>query len=207
MITPEQEKQLKEQLLKQIESTFPEDKKQPAIQQVNSMTGKPFEDFLIQNKILKEDGQPNQQCIFCSIVSGGAQSYKIDENDDAIAILELNPISKGHIIVIPKEHVTSEKDIPKPAVELAAEIVKKIKSELKPKDVTIKSTNLFGHEMINILPVYDNETLESEKKQATPEELSKLQNQLEKKQGLEKVKKQAVQKITSKKLWLPKRIP
>ncbi len=37
------------------------------------------------------------------------QSYKLDENKSSLAVLEINPLSKGHSIVIPKKHQAIEK--------------------------------------------------------------------------------------------------
>lgn len=45
-----------------------------------------------------------QDCIFCSIVSGKIPSVKIYENDAVLAFLDAGPISDGHLLVIPKEH-------------------------------------------------------------------------------------------------------
>ncbi len=225
MLTQEQIEQIKEQIIQQIESNFPEDKKESAKQQIESMNAEQLEEFLKQNKLIKspedvgapsgEDGrgvgggqfpQP-QQCIFCSIISGNTKSYKIDENKYSIAILEINPISKAHTLIIPKEHIPSGEKIPQSVFSLAREIAKKIKTKFKPKDIIISSSNLFGHEIINILPVYKDETLNSKRYQAKPEELEKLQEILEKKTRIKTIKKPERKKIEGKKLWLPRRIP
>lgn len=44
-------------------------------------------------------------CIFCDIVKEKAPCYKIYEDDLSLAILDINPFSKGHCLVIPKRHV------------------------------------------------------------------------------------------------------
>lgn len=211
MLSKEQTEQIKKQVFQQIDSTFPEDQKESAKEQINSMNQEQFEEFLIQNKIIKEDGQPpqqqEQQCIFCSIIEEKIPSYKIDETKETIAILEINPISKGHIIIIPKEHLATSDKLPKSAFSLAKKIAKKLKSKFKPKDVTIASSNFMGHEILNVLPVYKNENLGSEKKQAPKEELEKLQNLLKVKHKPKTIKKPRTKKIEEKNLWLPKRIP
>lgn len=46
----------------------------------------------------------NADCIFCNIVNKKITSYKIFENEYVIAILDRNPISKGHTLLIPKVH-------------------------------------------------------------------------------------------------------
>jgi len=206
MLPPEQITQIKSQIIQQISSTFPEDKKQSAIQQIESMNSEQLEEFLKQNNLVKGETSETQQCIFCSIVSGQAQSYKIDENSDAIAILEINPISKAHSLVIPKKHLKSSDKIPQTAFSLAKSVAKKIKTKLKPKDVEISSANLFGHEIINILPIYENENINSQRQQSNPEELEELKAKLEKKSKPKTIKKPKPKKIEEK-IWLPKRIP
>ncbi|MBA7649248.1 hypothetical protein ES703_57043 [subsurface metagenome] len=208
MLSPEQVEQIKHQIIQQIDSNFPEDKKESAKQQIKLMSPEQLEEFLEKNKLMKtqQDSSKNQQCIFCSIISGNIQSYKIDENEKAIAVLEINPISKGHTIIIPKEHIPSSEKIPQGAFSLAKKLAKKIKTKLKLKDIKISSSNLFGHEIINILPVYENETLDSKRNQAKPEELEELQKILKEKPKEKIVKKPRTKKLKEK-IWLPKRIP
>lgn len=207
MVSQEQEQQIKKQLLEQIDANFPEDKKAEAKQQIESMTGEAFEEFLKQNNLIKGDGtQSGQQCVFCSIVYGDVPSTKIGENEKAISVLELNPISKAHAIVIPKEHISKEEDLPEEARILAKEIAEKIKEKFNAKDISFFNTNMFGHEIINILPIYTNETKDSPKKQSTPEELGKIAEELF--QAKTEIAEEKLQKeINEKNTWLPNRIP
>jgi histidine triad (HIT) family protein len=46
-----------------------------------------------------------EDCIFCDIVEGEMPSYKVYEDENVIAFLDVNPVSKGHTLVVPKEHV------------------------------------------------------------------------------------------------------
>jgi len=43
-------------------------------------------------------------CIFCKIIAGEIPSFKIYEDDDILAYLDINPFTKGHTLVIPKAH-------------------------------------------------------------------------------------------------------
>ena len=43
-------------------------------------------------------------CIFCAIVSGAIPSSKVFESDTVYAFLDLNPVHKGHTLIIPKKH-------------------------------------------------------------------------------------------------------
>jgi len=208
MLPKEQVTQIKQQLIQQIETTFPEDKKQAAKQKIEAMDENQLEEFLKQNKLIKE-GQPTtgeQQSIFRSIVGGQIPSHKIEEDKYALAILEINPISKGHIILIPKQEATSVEKIPQPVFSLAKKLSKKIKSKLKPKEVKISSSNAFGEFIINVFPVYENESLNSQRYHAEETELQEIQGKLETK-TIKKIIKRKPQKIQEKEIRLPKRIP
>ena len=90
-------------------------------------------------------------------------SHKIDENKDAVAVLEINPVSKGHTILIPKKPVSSSEEISGLTFSLAKKIAKKLKAKLKAKDVHISSSNLFGESIVNVLPIYKDESISSKR--------------------------------------------
>ncbi|HUW44119.1 MAG TPA: HIT domain-containing protein [Bacillota bacterium] len=206
MLTPEQAEQVKKQLAEQIEKSFPEDKKEFAKKQVENMDSEQLEEFLKKNQLIKTE-EKSEGCVFCSIVSEKINSYKIDENAKGIAVLEINPVSKGHIMVIPKEHVVSSDKMPVSVFSLAKKVAKRLKTKFKPKSIEISSSNLFGHEVLNIIPLYGNENL-SEKHLAKPEELEELQKILVKAQKAPRTKKlKEISKKSEKNIWLPKRIP
>lgn len=46
------------------------------------------------------------ECMFCQIISGGEPAEIVMEWSDAIAIVPLDPVVEGHVIVIPKVHVS-----------------------------------------------------------------------------------------------------
>ena len=211
-MNPEQSLQIREQLIKQIQDNFPEDKKNPTIQQINSMGDEELEQFLIQNNLIKTSDSPEQQCIFCNIISGKIPSCKIAEDENAIAILEINPISKAHPLVIPKEHVETPEELQKKVESLAAVVSEKISKSLSPKQIKVSTKNITGHEILDLMPVYENETQESERKKASPEELEELKKIIDKsplpeKAPPKKIKKNKIKQINGKKIWLPRRIP
>lgn len=63
-------------------------------------------------------------CIFCKIAAGEIPSRKIYEDKDLIAIMDLNPTSKGHSLIIPKKHCTNIYDIDE---DIAAKVMKTAK--------------------------------------------------------------------------------
>ena len=61
-----------------VPGNFPKKRVDILKRQIMSMNDEQLESFM------EKSNQPNE-CIFCSIASGKAQSYKIDENDSAVA--------------------------------------------------------------------------------------------------------------------------
>lgn len=51
-------------------------------------------------------------CIFCKIAAGQIPAVKIYEDELVFAFLDIGPINKGHVLVIPKEHHQSASTIP-----------------------------------------------------------------------------------------------
>lgn len=43
-------------------------------------------------------------CLFCKIVNGEINAYKLYENEKVLVFLDINPQSNGHVLVIPKKH-------------------------------------------------------------------------------------------------------
>lgn len=47
----------------------------------------------------------DQNCIFCKIIAGEIPSYKIYEDSNFLAFLDIHPVKDGHTLLIPKKHV------------------------------------------------------------------------------------------------------
>ncbi len=65
-------------------------------------------------------------CIFCKIVSGEIPAYKVYETEKVLAFMDINPLSKGHTQVIPKQHVEKMHEVDDDALEEILVVVKKI---------------------------------------------------------------------------------
>lgn len=52
------------------------------------------------------------KCIFCKIVQGKIPCYKIYENKNFLAFLDIRPLNQGHTLVIPKKHYRWVWDVP-----------------------------------------------------------------------------------------------
>ena len=76
------------------------------------------------------DGMKNN-CVFCAIAAGEIPSFKVYEDDVALAYLDINPFSKGHVLVIPKEHSEGLLDTPDETLAAVVSRVKKIAAHVK----------------------------------------------------------------------------
>lgn len=72
-------------------------------------------------------------CIFCKIVNGEIPSTKIYENDYVIAINDINPKAKVHVLIIPKVHVDSLNELEDE--KLMSELLKGVKAVCKIKGI------------------------------------------------------------------------
>ncbi len=191
-LTKEQIAELKRQLSEQIQH-LPEEQREAAQQQIDSMSDEAIETMLLEQQARQSSASPNTTEIYRAIVSGQIPSKKLDENQNAIAVLDIKPISRGHTIIIPKTPVTDSKALPAQAFSLAKKIAKKISSKLKSKSCEIQTQFAFGEAIINVIPIYDKPlSINSPRMEAKPEDLEELHALLKtiKKAKVIKIKKQ-----------------
>ena len=50
-------------------------------------------------------------CIFCDIVRGDAPATRVYEDDDLLALLDIRPITRGHTLIVPKQHFAELEDL------------------------------------------------------------------------------------------------
>lgn len=168
-LTKEQILHLKKQLLDQIKN-LPIDQREEAETQIEEMSDESIE-LMLQNQ------KDSQIKIFREIVSGKVPSKKIDESNEAIAVLDIKPISKGHTIIIPKNKIEDTEKIPKTILDFSETIASKLKKILNPKEIKIIKEIKFGEAIINLVPFYDNSSLEN-KIEHSEDELNKVLNEI-----------------------------
>ncbi|KPU27931.1 HIT family hydrolase [Caloranaerobacter sp. TR13] len=74
-------------------------------------------------------------CIFCKIVNGEIPSKKVYEDDKVLAFEDINPQAPVHILVVPKEHIPSIKDINEDNIDVISHIHLVIKKLAKEKGI------------------------------------------------------------------------
>lgn len=106
-------------------------------------------------------------CIFCKIVGGEIPAFKIYEDANFLAFLDVNPRTKGHALVIPKHHASTLLELPDSHVRGIFVVVKKVAGALTKtlgaKAFTIGSNNgeLSGqavhHLHIHVIPRFETD--------------------------------------------------
>lgn len=113
-------------------------------------------------------------CIFCKIINGEIPSYTIYEDEIVKVLLDINPDTNGHTLIIPKKHYENLIDIEEDVLHHINGIAKKMYNLLKEKlncdGLTIIQNNNYGqdikHYHMHLLPRYkdDEYTLHYNKK-------------------------------------------
>ncbi len=109
-------------------------------------------------------------CIFCKIINGEISSYKVFEDDLVFAFLDINPLSKGHTLIIPKKHFVDILDIDNKSLErvavasknLAIRYSKKLGAEgfnLRQSSGAIAHQDVF-HFHMHLVPRYKNDGID-----------------------------------------------
>ncbi|MFW5795284.1 MAG: HIT family protein [Bacillota bacterium] len=85
-----------------------------------------------------------KDCIFCNIIKGEIDSYKVYENDKVYAFFDTNPINEYHTLIIPKKHYKDIYDIPEDELEAVIKATKKIAGLYKEK-LGVNNVQIFSN--------------------------------------------------------------
>ncbi|KAI9330795.1 HIT-like domain-containing protein [Zopfochytrium polystomum] len=80
-------------------------------------------------------------CIFCKIVAGAIPSHKIYETEHSFAFLDINPLSTGHALVIPKHHAEFMHQVPDADLADLLPVAKKVALALAPGAYNVLQNN------------------------------------------------------------------
>ena len=67
-----------------------------------------------------------ENCIFCKIIKGEIPSYTIYEDEKVKVFMDINPVAKGHSLVIPKTHYTNLMDIDNETLRAMDDVTRKL---------------------------------------------------------------------------------
>ena len=128
--------------------------------------------------------EKNETCAFCDIVAGRAEAYKIFEDDKSLCILDINPYTKGHSLVISKRHVPWWHDLEEDEMlslfRVARTVARKMMTALSPEFVCMYARGRrIPHTHIFLIPTVKDDVLDRffnalEKFQESPKDLARL---------------------------------
>src|SRR6476646_6682395 len=129
-------------------------------------------------------------CLFCKIVAGEIPSHKIEEDDKTLAFMDINPWTRGHALVIPKEHSRNIYDIDEADLAAAASMAQRVAQRARDR-LGAEGINLLQssepvamqtvfHTHVHVIPRYSDDGLRmpAHPQPAEHEELAGLAEQL-----------------------------
>lgn len=105
-----------------------------------------------------------EDSIFTKIIRGVIPCYKVYEDEKVFAMLDIEPLADGHVLVFPKKQVDLLWDLPDEdyqyLMQIAKKLARKIQAEFNPLRVGM-AVEGFGvpHAHIHLVPLYDKEVL------------------------------------------------
>ncbi|MBR6720712.1 MAG: HIT family protein [Alistipes sp.] len=124
--------------------------------------------------------------IFSRIIAGEIPCYKVAENEDYFAFLDIAPLAKGHTLVVPKREVDYFYDLEDDELEgmivFAKQIAKKIKETTQCKKVATVVLGLeVAHAHIHLIPMNSEKDVDfsREKLQLSTEEFNEIARSLQ----------------------------
>lgn len=123
--------------------------------------------------------------IFTRIIAGEIPSYKIAEDENYYAFLDINPLTKGHTLVIPKKEIDYIFDLDDATlagmVLFAKRVAARIKREIACSRVAMVVLGMeIPHAHIHLIPIQSENDVDfhREKLHLTPEEFREIANRI-----------------------------
>src|SRR4051812_16075329 len=128
----------------------------------------------------------DDDCIFCKIAAGELPAHKVDEDEHTISFMDLNPWTRGHALVIPREHTKNLYEAPERVLERTAVAAQKLALRMRDR-LGCDGVNLLNacepaawqtvfHYHVHVIPRYEDDPLElpTQPQRVEPEELAKV---------------------------------
>lgn len=131
-----------------------------------------------------------EKCIFCKIANGEIPSKTIYEDETFRVILDLGPATRGHALILPKDHYKDLYELPDETAEGAIKLAKKMAAIMKEKlscdgfNIVQNNGETAGqtvfHFHMHLIPRYQNDGQQIGWKagEASPEELEEIKKQV-----------------------------
>ena len=110
-----------------------------------------------------------EDCLFCKIVAGEIPAQIVDSDDHTVAFMDINPATRGHALVVPREHSTdlmeiSDADLERTVVA-ARRLARRMEEVLEPDGYNVLNScrpaawQTIFHFHVHVVPRYDDDPL------------------------------------------------
>jgi histidine triad (HIT) family protein len=73
----------------------------------------------------------HEDCIFCKVLAGEIPSERVYEDDHTVAVMDINPWTRGHAVVIPRKHAENLFEIEDSELEHVAVAAKRLATKMR----------------------------------------------------------------------------
>lgn len=87
--------------------------------------------------------EAQQNCVFCQIVAGESPVSKVYEDDRALVLMTIGPVTPGHAMVIPKAHIAYMNDLDEDLGAHVFRITQRVAKAIRSSGVRCEGINLF----------------------------------------------------------------
>ena len=128
-----------------------------------------------------------KDCIFCKIIKGEIPSKTIYEDKKIQIIMNINPNTNGHLLVIPKEHMENIFDTKEEIITHSIKVIKEkiyplLKERLNCEGLTLAQNNELGQEIkhyhIHLIPRYKDDNADFQYNKDMLKDLDEIYNKL-----------------------------
>ena len=130
-----------------------------------------------------------KDCIFCKIINKELPTRTLYEDEDIQVIMNTNPITDGHLLILPKKHYENIFDIKEEIIAHSIKVLREklyplIKEKLNCEGLTICENNFLGQEIkhfhIHVIPRYKDDNVDFSYNKDKITDLDKVFQQLTK---------------------------
>jgi histidine triad (HIT) family protein len=85
----------------------------------------------------------SDECVFCAVVAGSLESSRVYEDDQVLAFLDIQPVTRGHLLVIPKSHAPYLADLDEDLGAAMFRVAHRLAAALRASGLPCDGVNLF----------------------------------------------------------------
>ena len=111
----------------------------------------------------------DDDCIFCKIAAGELPAQRVDEDEHTIAFMDINPWTRGHALVIPREHTPDLYEAPEATLHRTSVAAQRLAERMRDR-LGADGVNLLNccrpaawqtvfHYHLHVIPRYDDDPL------------------------------------------------